>query len=272
MARTRQSARKPSTNVGDAFPDFDLSKVPPGPTNPFPPFEDDRPKAITFERVVPMGLSAVAKELEELQSMRGALGPHLKEYEAARLRLGEALGEFQRPDVEEARQRLKAIMGGFNDPDIEEARQRLKGIIAELNSPAIDEAKERLGSAVGDLASIAEEAQNGLLGSRAESVAEQFLREEQKRISSLGPVLPPIELPRNPIHKTNEHLAATNVKIDALIQVQAKQTDLVDALLAANVAGSATQERLAKANVRLTIMSVILGLCAVLAAFLGVAG
>lgn len=289
MARKRQSTKKASTKTEDPFPEFDPSRAGASSSNPFPPFDEDRPKAMVSAQAVPMGLSAVAKELEDLQSKGGvrriaeqlsaarssaadALGPHMKEYADARRRLGALIGDFETPEVEQARERLKSIMGEFDHPEIKEARQRLSGMMAGFHTPEIEEAKTRLGLVMGGLASIAEEAQDGLLGSRTESVAEQFLREEQKRTSSLGPVVPPIELLRNPIHETNEHLATTNEKIDALIQVQAKQTDLVDALLAANVAGSAAQERLAKANVRLTIMSVILGFFAVLAAFFGAVG
>jgi len=199
------------------------------------------------------GARLISEQVAAVQgSLASALAPHMKEYD-------------------EARQRLRAVMGELHRPDVEEARLRLSSIMDELHSPAREEAK-RLGAAMRDYGSIADEAQKMLLGSRSDSPAEEYLRSmEESRFTHEAPIHH-LSVPQNPLIETNRHLATTNEKIDALIEVQAKQTNLVDALLAANLTSSTAQDRAAKANLRLTVISVTLGFLAVVAAFMGIIG
>lgn len=62
----------------------------------------------------------------------------------------------------------------------------------------------------------------------------------------------------NPIHETNEHLAGLGGKIDALVDLQAKQADVIDKLLQAQIANEAAQEHTDKRAYRLAVINTVL--------------
>jgi hypothetical protein len=70
--------------------------------------------------------------------------------------------------------------------------------------------------------------------------------------------LPPMHVQPNPIHETNEHLAGLGKKIDALVDLQAKQAEVIDKLLQAQITNEAAQERTDRRAYRLGVISVIL--------------
>lgn len=75
---------------------------------------------------------------------------------------------------------------------------------------------------------------------------------------------PMLDLPPNPIFETNEHLEQAVRKIDALLDVQAKQADLTGLVLSALVEGG-------KAQARLAIGGLVIGFIGVLVAIIAIA-
>jgi hypothetical protein len=72
---------------------------------------------------------------------------------------------------------------------------------------------------------------------------------------------PPLRLPPilpNPIHETNAHLSDVSEKIDALVDLQAKQAGLIDKLLELQITNEATQERSDKRSYRLGVINTFL--------------
>jgi hypothetical protein len=83
---------------------------------------------------------------------------------------------------------------------------------------------------------------------------------EKGTMRSILEDLPPIpQLPPNPILETNEHLERVGEKVDALLDVQAKQAALIDLLLKAQVEG-------AKALTRMAFWGLAIGLVGVVVA------
>jgi hypothetical protein len=74
------------------------------------------------------------------------------------------------------------------------------------------------------------------------------------------------KLPPNPIHKTNSQLATLVKKIDALLDVEAKQADITDALLRAAITSSADQDRAARRNLVVALISAFVGVAALIVA------
>jgi hypothetical protein len=82
--------------------------------------------------------------------------------------------------------------------------------------------------------------------------------------------MPPLpELPPNPIFETNEHLERVVEKVDALLDVQAKQAEMIDALLQAQIAGTAAQDRALSRSHRVAVISALLAFIAILATVAG---
>jgi hypothetical protein len=82
---------------------------------------------------------------------------------------------------------------------------------------------------------------------------------------SLFEDMPPMpDLPPNPIFETNEHLEQVGIKIDALLDVQAKQAGLIDLLLKA-------QTESGKAQTRMAWWGLIIGFAGVAVAVLAIA-
>ncbi|HEX8482466.1 MAG TPA: hypothetical protein VF650_11225 [Allosphingosinicella sp.] len=80
-------------------------------------------------------------------------------------------------------------------------------------------------------------------------------------------MLEPIRLPQplpNPAHETNRHLRQVGEKIDALLEVQAQQAELIDALLKAQIAAGHDQNRIWRRDHRFTVIGLALSLLAVL--------
>ncbi|MEK6542093.1 MAG: hypothetical protein AABZ45_08235 [Pseudomonadota bacterium] len=98
---------------------------------------------------------------------------------------------------------------------------------------------------------------NGSMGIKSDCNIAEFEQLLPDRCMQIDyPTLPPI-LP-NPIHETNEHLAGLNKKIDALVDLQAKQAGVIHELLMLQVANEAAQERTDKRVYRLTVVGIVL--------------
>lgn len=96
---------------------------------------------------------------------------------------------------------------------------------------------------------------------------ERHLADAQSFIARAEPVPEAIRLPQpppNPVHETNRHLRQVAEKIDALLEVQAQQAKLVDALLQAQIAAGRDQNRIWRRDHRFTVMGLALSLLAVL--------
>lgn len=156
---------------------------------------------------------------------------------------------------------------------------------ASQHTTAVDKAmKEALGGSLGDYyrsrdhmrdvfgsKSLADEVDKLTKGAFAGSEVDKYMagldREIAERSIPDPPSLPYI--PPNPIHETNEHLADLSEKIDALVDLQAKQAEVIDKLLQVQIATDTAQERSTKRSYRLgvanTVMATILGVGAIVA-------
>jgi hypothetical protein len=104
---------------------------------------------------------------------------------------------------------------------------------------------------------LADEAAKMINGPSAGTEADKYLAGLEGRLNreAAVPELPALHIPPNPIHETNEHLAELGEKVDALVDLQAKQAEVFDKLLQAQVtaletqaASAAAQERASKRN------------------------
>jgi hypothetical protein len=76
-------------------------------------------------------------------------------------------------------------------------------------------------------------------------------------------------IPPNPIRETNSHLAELGEKIDALVDLQAKQAEVIDTLLQVQIANDEAQDRATSKSYKLsvlnTVLATILGIGAIVA-------
>jgi hypothetical protein len=133
--------------------------------------------------------------------------------------------------------------------------------------------REALGGSLGDyhksrdhmrgvfgVGSLADEAAKMINGPSARTEAEKYIGRLDERMNQ-EPVIrdyQPFNMPPNPIHQTNEHLADLGVKIDALVDLQAKQAEVTDKLLDVQIANEAAREQTDKRNLRLNVMNMVL--------------
>ena len=76
------------------------------------------------------------------------------------------------------------------------------------------------------------------------------------------PALTIPELPPNPIFETNAHLEEVGEKIDALLDVQAKQAGLIDLLLKSQIEGGKIQTRIATGGLIVGLIGVVVAVLA----------
>lgn len=118
---------------------------------------------------------------------------------------------------------------------------------------------------------IADEIDKLTRGPFAGTAVDKYMAEMEREVAERSvPELPPVPyIPPNPIHETNEHLADLGEKIDALVDLQAKQAEVIDKLLQVQIANDEAQERSTKRSYRLgvanTVMATILGIGAIVA-------
>lgn len=119
--------------------------------------------------------------------------------------------------------------------------------------------------------SLAEEVDKLTKGPFAGSEVDKYMAElERGRDERSIPDLPPMpHIPPNPIRETNEHLADVSEKIDALVDLQAKQAEVIDKLLQVQIANDAAQDRATKRSYWLgvvnTVLATVLGIGAIVA-------
>jgi hypothetical protein len=156
---------------------------------------------------------------------------------------------------------------------------------ASLHATAVDKAlKEALGGSLGDYyksrdhmrdvfgsKSLSDEVDKLIKGPFAGSEVDNYVAEfERGRDERSIPDLPPMpHIPPNPIYETNEHLADVSEKIAALVDLQAKQAEVIDKLLQVQIANDAAQDRATKRSYRLgvvnAVLATILGIGAIVA-------
>ena len=156
---------------------------------------------------------------------------------------------------------------------------------ASDHARAIDKSiRETLGGSLGDYyksldhmrdlfgsKSLADEVdkltEDPFVGSAVDKYMEELERDTAQRSIRELPSMPYI-LP-NPIHETNSHLAELGEKIDALVDLQAKQADVIDKLLQVQIANDEAQDRATVKSHRLsvlnTVLATILGVGAIVA-------
>lgn len=119
--------------------------------------------------------------------------------------------------------------------------------------------------------SLADEVDKLTKGPLGGTAVDKYMAEFEREAAERSiPELPPMPyIPPNPIHETNEHLADLGEKIDALVDLQAKQAEVIDKLLQVQIATDTAQERSTKRSYRLgvanTVMATILGIGAIVA-------
>jgi hypothetical protein len=130
---------------------------------------------------------------------------------------------------------------------------------------------EALGAGIGGHAKAHERLREAFAEPRSDSIGrekiERHLAEAGSSAARPEPIPERIPLPRpapNPVHETNRHLRQVAEKIDALLEVQAQQAKLIDALLQAQVAAGRDQNRIWRRDHRFTVMGLALSLLAVL--------
>ncbi|HEY0014230.1 MAG TPA: hypothetical protein VGB79_15410 [Allosphingosinicella sp.] len=114
--------------------------------------------------------------------------------------------------------------------------------------------------------SLADKAAGMAIQPTASSEIERYMAELEgpSQYRSVTPDLPDLYIPPNPIKETNEHLAGVSKKFDALVDLSAKQADVINKLLEVQISNSAAQE---KATKRTNLLSVV---SAALATVLGI--
>jgi hypothetical protein len=150
-------------------------------------------------------------------------------------------------------------------------RLGLKGIVEGLSgNAAFDKSLRDLASAQDRLKdAFAPSPIEKAAKTASESVLDRTMTELERVMNprSLLDDLPSIEMPEylpNPIHETNEHLEQMREQVRALLDVQAKQTELTNLVLKALVEGG-------KAQTRLTILGLVIGFIGVVAAIIAIA-
>lgn len=188
----------------------------------------------------------------------------------------------------------EATKSPFDDLDfgMKTVRESLSAVdkigSASQHARALDKSmREALGGSLGDYyksrdhmrdvfgsKSLAEEVDKLTEGSLAGSEVDKYLAEfERGREERSMPDLPAMPyIPPNPIRETNSHLAELGEKIDALVDLQAKQAEVIDKLLQVQIANDEAQDRATTKSYRLsvlnTVLATILGIGAIVATVL----
>lgn len=203
---------------------------------------------------------------------------------------GSGKGKPFPPFEKSAAERLaEATKSPFDDLGMKTMRDALRSVdqlaSATQHTTAVDKAiKEALGGSLADYyksrdhmrdvfgsKSLADEIDKLTKGPFAGSEVDKYMAEFEREAAERSiPELPPVPyIPPNPIHETNEHLADLGEKIDALVDLQAKQAEVIDKLLQVQIANDEAQERSTKRSYRLgvanTVMATILGIGAIVA-------
>lgn len=145
---------------------------------------------------------------------------------------------------------------------------------ASQHATAVEKSlKEALGGSLGDYyksrdhmrdvfgsKSLAEEVDKLTRGPFAGTAVDKYLAEMEKEVAERPvPELPPVPyMPPNPIHETNSHLADLGEKIDALVDLQAKQAEVIDKLLQVQIANDEAQDRATTKSYRLGVVNAVL--------------
>ena len=187
------------------------------------------------------GLSAADAGAEEIRRITAPLGQQLGDGldQLGLASTGFSNSRAQR-ELEKAQESVRAALGG-SVSDYVKSRDHMRDIFG-FNS--FDDETSRLISSP----YTAKEVQHHLA-----EFEEALHHEPVMREFPCQPFVPP-----NPMIETNEHLAQANEKIDALVHLQARQAEVIGRLLEAQIANEAAQDRLAKQNLRLNLLSLVL--------------
>lgn len=199
-----------------------------------------RPKIAEAAEKIALGgaASAAARKMEEdirraTGGIGSALGRHADEFKSMSQRIGEALGPSLTASKSASERIAEAL--GPRLADYKSATERLADLTRD---PAIEAIRN--------------------FADREEQMKSLALPERKTT-----PVIP--KIPANPIHKTNKHLAEVSEKLDALIDVAAKQAGVADTLLTTIIEAAAASDANSKASLRISKISMWTALMAVVA-------
>jgi hypothetical protein len=200
----------------------------------------------------------------DLSDLGGSGKRNSPKMKSAADRLAEATkSPFQKSTLERLAEGMKSPFDNL-DLGMKTALGGLAGISAlEKQMRAYEKAQDRLKDAFAP--SPVEKLLDRTSGADTVSRAIEHLEMGRMQRSILDdlPAMSLQELPPNPIFETNDHLEQVAAKIDALLDVQAKQAGLIDLLLKAHVEGGKVQGRMAMWGLAIGLVGVVVAVLAI---------